>query len=329
MLIEEGDHALPPLEVGVQRGEHHRVCPRVRLQLSGHLQQRRHTHRSLCPRRPRRHHRRRVVIRMDDNRPRSRPRHRRPHVVRRPLLPIHPPPQPHLYRSATGQPPPQPLPSGPLQPKARHIQRHPRVLALPLLSRSRIRAHKHHRPCAQRRGLQPSVSTRKVQHHHPPSHLLPIEIAPIPIATPNRHGPQPLRRHGRSPRPIRPYRVQVRRLTLPLQPPAPVHRHHHRKGVASRRQPQRLQSPLHIRGRLVAPRIARHPRPQRGQMLHHSSRPGRSRHRADGKGEQKGDIQRDHKGPNSTRSFLCIRDRGRPALDEGKMPSILPWKDSG
>ena len=278
----------------------------VRLQASGHLQQHRYTHRRLCPWCPRGHHRRRVVIRMDEYRlvprgPRIPPRHHRPHVVRHPLLPIHPPPQPHLHLSIY-QPPPQPLSSGPLHPKAWHIQRCPHVLALRLLRSSRIRSHKHHRPRPQRRGLQPSVPTGKVQHHHPPSHLLPIEIAPIPIAAPNRRRPQPLRRHGRSPRPIRPHRVQGHRLIFPLQPPAPVHRHHHCKAVASRRQPQRLQLPLHILRRPGTPRIAGHPRSQRGQMLHDSPRPCRSRDRADGQGNQKGDIQHNHSVPISAPS---------------------------
>ena len=234
--------------------------------------------------------------------PRILPRHYRPHVVRHPLLPIHPPPQPHLHLSIY-QPPPQSLPSVPLYPKARHIQRCPHVLALRLLRSRRIRGHKHHRPRPQRRGLQPSVPTGKVQHHHPPSHLLPIEIAPIPIAAPNRRCSQPLRRHGRSPHPIRPHRVQRHRLIFPLQPPAPVHRHHHRKGVASRHQPQRLQPLLHVLRRPSTPRIAGHPRSQRGQMLHNSPWPGRSRHRAAGKGDQKGDNQRNHSVPISAPSI--------------------------
>ena len=197
--------------MGTQRGEHHCVRRWVRLQASGHLQQRRHTHRGLGPRCPRWHHRRRVVIRMDQHRlvlrsPRILPRHYRPHVVRHPLLPIHPPPQPHLQLSIY-QPPPQPLSSGPLHPKARHIQRYLHVLALCLLRSSRIRSHKDHCPRPQRRGLQPSVLTGKIQHHHPPSYFPLIKIAPIPITAPNRWRSQPLRRHGRSPHPIRPHRV--------------------------------------------------------------------------------------------------------------------------
>ena len=280
---------------------------RVRLQASGHLQQRRHTHRRLGPRCLRRYHRRRVVVRMDQHRlilrgPRILPRHHRPHVVRHPLLPIHPPPQPHLHLTIH-QPPPQPLPSGSLHPKTRHIQRCPHVLALRLLRSRRIRGHKYHRPRPQRRGLQPIVPTGKVQHHHPPSHLLPIEIPPIPIAAPNRRCPQPLRRHSRSLRSIRPHPVQRHRLTFPLQPPTLVHRHHHCKGVASRRQSQRLQPLLHILRRLGTPRIARHPRFQRGQILHNSPRPCRSRHRTTGKGDQKGNDQRNHSVPISAPSI--------------------------
>ena len=304
--VEEGDHALPPLEVGTQRGEYHRVRRWVRLQASGHLQQRRYTHRRLCSRCPRGHHRRRVVIRMDEHclipqGPRILPRHYRPHVVRHPLLPIHPPPQPHLYLSIY-QPPPQPLSSRPLHPKARHIQRYLHVLALRLLRSSRIRSHKHHRPRPQRRGLQPSVLTGKVQHHHPPSYFPPIKIAPIPITAPNRRRPQPLRRYRRSPRPIRPHRVQRHRLTFHSNLPPRSIGTTNRKGVASRRQSQRLQPPLHILRRLGTPRIARYPRSQRGQVLHNSPRPCRSCHRADSKDDQKGN-QRSHSVPISAPSI--------------------------
>ena len=160
-------------------------------------------------------------------------------------------------------------PAAPSTQKTRHIQRCPHVLALRLLRSSRIHSHKHYRPSPQRRGLQPSVLAGKVQHHHPPSHLLPIEIAPNPHRRPK--SPVPANPSGGTVEVCAPFghtAYRGRRLILPLQSPAPVHRHHHRKGgrVASL-TPTPANCPSTYSAARDTPRIAGHPRSQRGQML--------------------------------------------------------------
>ena len=307
--VEKGDHALPPLEVGTQRGEYHRVRRWVRLQASGHLQQHRHTHRRLGPRCLRRYHRRRVVIRMDEHRliprgPRILPRHHRPHVVRHPLLPIHPPPQPHLHLSIY-QPPPQPLSSGSLHPKARHIQRYRRVLALRLLRSRRIRSHKHHRPRPQRRGLQPSIPTGKIHHHHPPSHLLPIEIAPNPHHRPKL--PTPATPAGGTVEVRAPFGHTAHKATDSSshsnRPPRSTGT---TTAKESRRvaQPQRLQPLLHILRRLDTPRIPRHPAtPARPNAPPQPRGPVEAATGPMAKANQKGDNQRNHNVPISAPSI--------------------------